>query len=428
MKPGFSFRVSGQAVIALAASCGLLAEGLARGELVALILGLAIPIYILLSTIAIIATAARWSLPRVDPAVHRVAPQAFTAMPPALGPKRFPWRAPGASVFLRERFTVSSKDRAARHVDLLIPLSRSEGHAEIAQPERGIYRSISRDLVIADSADFLSIAIPLPQNPDAGTVVSPPDPADWRPRQLRPRDDEVSRGVSTTRRADTLFDVRPYFPGDDPRHINWKAYAHTGELMTRQGELLPPPSERYALIVNPRVDRKPSLATCRSFDGLIARVVGLAQELLRARVPFSLFTDTSAKSSFAYDGEGSLEALQAVREALALPQPERGEPFLPSAFALGGVRLVYFTLPPTTELGRKALTNALAPRADALIVFLGPHSTKRSDETARTLRSYIARAFFLPVEAAPPEEPLYPEAALLAATALSREGIDAYDC
>lgn len=428
MKKGTTLRVSGRAALALAAGCGLLAEGLARGELVALILGLAFPLYTLLSAMAVVATAVRWSWPRVDPAVHRIAPRAFTATPPALGPSRFPWKAPGASVFLRERFAVASEHPDARHVDLAIPLSQTGGHAEFTQLERGTYRSISRHLVITDSAAFLSIAIPLPQNPDAGTIISEPDPAEWQPRQLSPRDDEVSRGVSTTRRTDTLFDVRPYHPGDDPRHINWKAYAHTGELMTRQGELLPPPSERYALIVNPRVDREPTQATDRSLDGLIARVAGLAFVLLRARIPFSLFTDDSGKEIFAYDGTGNHDARQAVREALAQPQAKKGDPVLPSSIALGGVRVVYFTLPPTTEHGRQTLSRALAPRADALIVFLGPRPAQRNDRNARTLRSFLARAIYLPIEASPQEEPLYPETALLTAMSLAKEGIDAYDC
>ncbi|HYF90801.1 MAG TPA: DUF58 domain-containing protein [Symbiobacteriaceae bacterium] len=32
--------------------------------------------------------------------------------------------------------------------------------------------------------------------------------------------------------------LRPYAPGDSPRHVHWKAVAHTGELMTREFDLL----------------------------------------------------------------------------------------------------------------------------------------------------------------------------------------------
>jgi len=45
---------------------------------------------------------------------------------------------------------------------------------------------------------------------------------------------------ASVRRNAELIESRPYYPGDDPRHIHWGMYAHTGELFLRIGEEVPP--------------------------------------------------------------------------------------------------------------------------------------------------------------------------------------------
>lgn len=52
------------------------------------------------------------------------------------------------------------------------------------------------------------------------------------------------------RRSADLLEARHYQPGDDPRRINWNAYARTGELLLRIGERSIPPTERITVFVD----------------------------------------------------------------------------------------------------------------------------------------------------------------------------------
>ncbi len=48
-----------------------------------------------------------------------------------------------------------------------------------------------------------------------------------------------------------FFDVRKYYPGDDLRKINWKIFAHTGELHMREQEKIPPDNGTISFIFSP---------------------------------------------------------------------------------------------------------------------------------------------------------------------------------
>ncbi|MFP4364059.1 MAG: DUF58 domain-containing protein [Spirochaetia bacterium] len=53
-------------------------------------------------------------------------------------------------------------------------------------------------------------------------------------------------------RNDELYEVRKYFPGDDIRRINWKLFAHVGELFLRIGEEDPPPEAKVLCVLDLR--------------------------------------------------------------------------------------------------------------------------------------------------------------------------------
>ncbi|MBN2531270.1 MAG: DUF58 domain-containing protein [Spirochaetales bacterium] len=50
---------------------------------------------------------------------------------------------------------------------------------------------------------------------------------------------------------DELLEVKKYYPGDDIRKLNWKIFAHTGELFVRKGEEIPPPDSKFLFILDP---------------------------------------------------------------------------------------------------------------------------------------------------------------------------------
>ncbi len=85
------------------------------------------------------------------------------------------------------------------------------------------------------------------------------------------------------RRSDELVESRPYVPGDDPRRLNWKLYAHLGELLVRLGEHAPPPSAALGMVLD--TARGPDWeqrSGHRYLDRLIAVYCAAALRLLEA--------------------------------------------------------------------------------------------------------------------------------------------------
>jgi len=61
---------------------------------------------------------------------------------------------------------------------------------------------------------------------------------------------EAVEFVKRRRLSEERLEVRKYYPGDDPRRLNWKIYAHLGELVLRVGEETPPPESRILVILD----------------------------------------------------------------------------------------------------------------------------------------------------------------------------------
>jgi uncharacterized protein (DUF58 family) len=68
---------------------------------------------------------------------------------------------------------------------------------------------------------------------------------------LKVTGDESTDIQKKCRRNDELLEVKKYYPGDDVRKLNWKIFAHTGELFVRKGEETPPPDSRFIFILDP---------------------------------------------------------------------------------------------------------------------------------------------------------------------------------
>jgi len=67
---------------------------------------------------------------------------------------------------------------------------------------------------------------------------------------------EISAVRKAATRSDELLEVRKYYPGDDIRRVNWKMFAHLGELYLRIGEEVPPPSAAVLIAVDTAVPAK----------------------------------------------------------------------------------------------------------------------------------------------------------------------------
>ncbi|MCG8569580.1 MAG: DUF58 domain-containing protein [Spirochaetes bacterium] len=70
------------------------------------------------------------------------------------------------------------------------------------------------------------------------------------PLQLKKGGEEVLQSIEKIDSTD-FFENRKYYPGDDPRRINWKIFAHSDELHIREVEKIPPQIGELSLIFAP---------------------------------------------------------------------------------------------------------------------------------------------------------------------------------
>ncbi len=136
-----------------------------------------------------------------------------------------------------------------RRVPLRIPLSsgENEGSIELFPSRRGNYTLKEERICIEDPLGFTRTEIrrvlmasfrvlPLPLE-----VTNLPDPSKAH--------GNGSDGARKKRRTE-LLDSRKYYPGDDVRRLNWKQYAHLGELYLRQGEETPEHRRKQLLLLD----------------------------------------------------------------------------------------------------------------------------------------------------------------------------------
>ncbi|NOY08586.1 MAG: DUF58 domain-containing protein [Spirochaetes bacterium] len=113
---------------------------------------------------------------------------------------------------------------------------------------RGIYKSKSASIIYRDFLKFTEskteIAVP------ESLIVFPA--LSGKPATVQHSGDggDSSRYSAHKKRSNELLEVRKYFPGDDVRKLNWKLFAHTGELFLRIGEETPPPQSEFLLILD----------------------------------------------------------------------------------------------------------------------------------------------------------------------------------
>jgi hypothetical protein len=117
------------------------------------------------------------------------------------------------------------------------------------------------------------------------------------------RREQTREGRSPLRDAER-YDARRFQPGDDVRHLNWRLFAHTGELFVRIGDELPPPSVAFTVAI----------------DGLAATTAAEADKL--CGVACGLATPNATIAVWAADGRWSgVDGGAAARLSLAALLP-----------------------------------------------------------------------------------------------------------
>lgn len=393
--------------LALAVSAGLLWEGYGRGELIAMVLGLSLGTTWVYALLTATLTAFLWrgfrgGMETRNNQEYRVYPASKAAWP---GGGR--WLAA-----VRYRVLLRSlRHTPPRRYPLLFDLPEAERWHSPNLPPRGTYGIVRRDCEVQDFLGFFRLSTARVTEEESTVLVVPVLPAPAEPKPLLSSFDGRSEGKSTYLRSEELYEIRPYLPGDDPRKINWKVWAHSGDLVLREGELLPPPSEEYEIRFWAPEETRNRPEREILFEELVRRAAGLCLHLLgegkNLRFP---------QGGNTLIGHDDREAKRKLLDALAEPSREGAARDWPIQHKGSGAATIVFALPPGPG---QNLQPALFRGTS---VFTGPVSTKlRRIPRKLSLKDLC----FEPQETKTPRPGISSRSIEGMLRALRREGIDA---
>ena len=315
----------------------LLISGLLRGELLSAVCGGLLTLYAGFAAAAVAVTALCWKSEESN-----LAPEGggFTVTPArsktaqSESAKTFPHCIPGTAAFYTIEFSLSPEPTAETSASFSIPLQgmRTEYHPK--NLTRGRYFYKRQYLNIRDFAGFFAAAYTQPPYLSVPYIVVQP----VIPPQKAVFPDLRSRTVNdlpSQERTNELYESRPYFPGDDPRKIHWKLYAHTNTLSIKLGAFEPPPVKRLMIYIEEPVctKKKERALTASVFDAFIGRLSGVIIELLNAGIQCSLLLyDYPQQYLQRYEitEEGAAAAAQ-IQNLLAIPALHTSPEALPDA-------------------------------------------------------------------------------------------------
>jgi len=284
---------------------------------------------------------------------------------------------------------------------------------------RGAYECREALLELRDVLGLTLTRLPVPL--DESLRVAPDlDPLS-APRSRSAEGGETVRAARHRRRSEELLETRKYVPGDDPRRMNWKLYAHMRELFIRVGEETPPPDSRLLFFLDTTANaRVPAAAADAYLDGMVEACGAAALAAMQGGVA-TLLARSGCAECLSFGEEGAPD----LRAALAGvwwtppdgPAPQAGTPSLP-----GGprTRAVVFSSP-----GSPALDGILASMAgrgwDPALVLKDLEAPDASGTSRRSLPSLLHGLLFLP----PPEGRIRLRAAALRTALSFRAGLAA---
>ena len=342
----------------------LLISGLLRGELLSTVCGGLLTLYAGFAAAAVAVTALCWKSEEPDITSDG---SGFTVTPArsktaqSESAKTFPPCVPGTATFYTIEFSLSPEPTAETAARLCIPLQgmRTEYHPE--NLTRGRYFYKRQYLNIRDFAGFFAAAYTQPPCLSVPYIVVQPalSPQKAVFPDLRSR---TVNDLPSQERTHELYESRPYFPGDDPRKIHWKLYAHTNTLSIKLGAFEPPPVKRLTIYIEEPVclKKKERAWVASIFDAFIGRLSGVIIELLNAGIQCSLLLyDYPQQSLQRYEitEEASAAAAQ-IQNLLAIPALRASPEALPDAAEVfqavpdgGGLLYCYM---PTGDVFRNA--------------------------------------------------------------------------
>ncbi len=228
--------------------------------------------------------------------------------------------------------------------------------------KRGAYAADRALIEVRDILGFSSrsLSVPLSESVKVLPRAAP------RTRMVRAPEEggDAARFTSRRRRSEELLEVRKYFPGDDPRRVNWKVFAHIGELFLRIGEETPPPESRFLFILdtteNPLV---PAAISADYLDGIVEGCASVMASFMGSGMDLQLLHPTDGKSR-AYTRESLDDLLGLLADVWWFPGEWRPE--LPSRARM---HAVVFSTPGSPSL--PGIMSALSGRGWKASLYLG---------------------------------------------------------
>ena len=330
-------RITGHGAVYTAMGALLLISGLLRGELLSAVCGGLLTLYAGFAAVAVALTALCWKSEEPELASDD---GGFTVTPArsktvqSESSKTFPICIPGTAAFYAIEFSLSPDSTAETAVTLSIPLQRIQTKYHPENLTRGRYFYKRLYLNIRDFAGFFAAAYTQPPCLSVPYIVVQP----VLPPQKTVFPDLRSRAVNdlpSQERTHELYESRPYFPGDDPRKIHWKLYAHTNTLSIKLGAFEPPPIKRLTIYIEEPVcvKKKEQAWVVSIFDAFIGRLSGVIIELLNAGIQCSLLLyDYPQQSLQRYEiTEEASSAAAQIQNLLAIPALRASPEALPDA-------------------------------------------------------------------------------------------------
>ncbi len=359
--------VSPHGALSIVLATGFLAEGILRGELVATVTGVSLAALVGAALATVLVSRLGWN--RYTATIGTKDPQSPRLIP--LGKTPRGRMAALTRVYYRVIF---SRQGGTDGYCIRFPLPVPPKDYVPELPGRGVYVADSAQCAISDFAGLFTLRTRMTKDVEGTTIRLVPNPSPVRPLWEPESPAGISGGASSFLRSEELYEVRQFMPGDDPRKINWKVFAHTGTLSVRDGELLPPPaSELTVTFWAPLPDRRWPYGSGEHEERELF-------ELLASRAASACLTLIAAGKNLRFPADGNIlvrhddpHARDRVLEALAAPTLEgsRGKPDSPPG--QDPASIVCFFLPPRSFTGFSGdFPERNSASKDSLTFFVGP--------------------------------------------------------
>lgn len=390
----------------------LLLLGHVRGELAAGLAGLLLLSYSLFSLILCLVSVAVWSSARVQLVSNQNG--AFT-LSVSKHPRPVLSLLGGTRLYIR--YLRVNFPGIQAYFDLSVPVSGEHSQHASPFPGQGLYVPVQQALVIHDFASFYQIPLYTPARNCCEPITIPVIPETPATRRTPAGATAQTTGTSTFTRSENLYETRTYLPGDDPRKINWKIYAHSGALAIREGELLPPPAAEFFCVFNMKTPVVPDAQLQNSFLSLARRAAAYLLELLSRSTAITIVLRNSrgVLEPFRIDGTNPQRETLLV-QTLALLALSPAAPASDDCLSLipPDASLLLFSLP---EPGPEKLSRYRTS------YFFGPYPVTPE---AESFRDRIKPFILLPRTPEFVQKPFRPSEFHAVLARFSAEGVNAY--